>query len=447
MTLRKRYYIWLTKAYVKKWKKTIFWSIGIGAAVFFLVGLLLNLYVFPLIQKRVQKIGYWGTYTASTISDTILKDVSYGLTKIDNSGKITQGAAYKWSVQDNGKKYTFFLRKNQYFHNGDELTAENIPINFKDVTTKAIDKYTIELSLNNPYSPFLSTVSKPLILESEYGLGDYKIKKIQLNAGFVKSLELQNKKERDRKKIIFFYPTQNALKIAYALGEVDTALGLSDTNIEESNFKNWNNTLISTTIDYSELVSIFYNNVSGELSNKKLRQALNYALPEKFSAGERAYSPIPPISIYFSKSPNYGISDISIAQSLISEAPDFNKQIELTTTQEYEQSAKEVQDAWKKIGINTKIKIVTDFPKKFEVFLYSYKVPADPDQYTLWHSSQENNITNYKSLRIDKLLEDGRSTTDFEKRISFYSDFQKYLIDDVPASFLYFPNKYTLIRK
>ena len=73
-------------------------------------------------------------------------------------------------------------------------------------------------------------------------------------------------------------------------------------------------------------------------------------------------------------------------------------------------------------------------------------MPQDPDQYVLWHSDQRNNITHYKNLRIDKLLEDGRSISDIEKRKKIYADFQKYLTDDAPASFLYFPKEYNLSK-
>ncbi len=76
-----------------------------------------------------------------------------------------------------------------------------------------------------------------------------------------------------------------------------------------------------------------------------------------------------------------------------------------------------------------------------------FYLPRDPDQYTLWHSGQKNNITKYKNLRIDKLLEDGRKTVDLDERKTIYADFQKYLIDDVPAVFLYFPTEYQIKRK
>jgi len=100
-----------------------------------------------------------------------------------------------------------------------------------------------------------------------------------------------------------------------------------------------------------------------------------------------------------------------------------------------------------KIDIEVDIKTTDSLPDRFQVFLGEFKVSKDPDQYTLWHSNQDNNITGYKNLRIDKLLEDGRKTVNFDERQKIYYDFQKYLLDDSPATFLYLPYTYTLTRK
>jgi peptide/nickel transport system substrate-binding protein len=57
-----------------------------------------------------------------------------------------------------------------------------------------------------------------------------------------------------------------------------------------------------------------------------------------------------------------------------------------------------------------------------------------------------SSITRYKNLRIDKLLEDGRKTVNINERKKIYADFQRFLLDDMPASFLYFPYEYTVTR-
>jgi len=85
-------------------------------------------------------------------------------------------------------------------------------------------------------------------------------------------------------------------------------------------------------------------------------------------------------------------------------------------------------------------------PTDYQIFLGDFSIPKDPDQYTLWHSEGPDNITHYKDLRIDKLLEDGRKTIDVNQRKSIYDDFQKFLLEDAPAVFLYYPNEYTITR-
>ncbi|KKQ55358.1 MAG: ABC-type dipeptide transport system, periplasmic component, partial [Candidatus Woesebacteria bacterium GW2011_GWC1_38_13] len=62
-------------------------------------------------------------------------------------------------------------------------------------------------------------------------------------------------------------------------------------------------------------------------------------------------------------------------------------------------------------------------------------------------TQSETNITKYKNLRIDKILEDGRVEQDKEKRKELYFDFQRFLIEDSPAIFLYHPVWYNIHRK
>ena len=57
----------------------------------------------------------------------------------------------------------------------------------------------------------------------------------------------------------------------------------------------------------------------------KYDEATNNIIPAKLPQGQRAYSPIPPNSIYFSQSPNYGISDMELSKSLLSD----NKEIKI----------------------------------------------------------------------------------------------------------------------
>ena len=197
------------------------------------------------------------------------------------------------------------------------------------------------------------------------------------------------------------------------------------------------------------MVTLFYNTQDKNLSDRKLRDALSYQVPSTFLEGERAYTSVSPLSWAYSPL-NEHTQDSAHAAVLLDAAggaknlPTFT----INTLSKYEGVAKKLQKSWAKIGIKTKIVVVETIPDKFEMFLGDFIVSADPDQYSLWHSFQSNNITNFNDdKRIDKLLEDGRQTIDISERTKIYSDFQKYLTDEQPATFLYFPNSYTLKRK
>ena len=103
----------------------------------------------------------------------------------------------------------------------------------------------------------------------------------------------------------------------------------------------------------------------------------------------------------------------------------------------------------KKTGLKIDINIISyDRLDKFDLLLVFWKVPQDPDQYYFWHSTQqEGNISNYKNVKIDKLLEDGRATINIEERNKIYQEFQKIIQDDQQALFLYYPYIYTIKRK
>jgi len=449
MVLRRRYYFWLLKAYLKRWKKTVFLSILLGVGIFFACILTFTLYLQPIFEKKVEKVGFSGTFSPVTLPDSIVYEISHGLTEVTSSDQIKPKAATSWEIKENGKKYIFSIRPGQYFHNKRELTTKNLSMEFEDVTKKALDQYTVEYTLKAPYAPFLSTVSKPIFTNGLVGLGNYKVQDIELNAGFVESLSLQQNKDARIRKIFQFYPTENALKMAFMLGEIDRAEDLISTTTDQGDLSKWTNVSVSREVDYEELTTIFYNNKDNNLSDKKIRQALGYSLSSSYKYGERAFSPIPKLSQYYSVPATYAVVDQELSKTLLDSAniKPGELKLEITTTKEYEEVSQLVQKQWAAVGIKSSLKIVDSIPESYQVFIYSFKVPKDPDQYTLWHSAQKNNITQYKNLRIDKLLEDGRVITSIDERKKIYEDFQKYLLDDAPASFLYFPYKYSVRRK
>ncbi|ATN37149.1 ABC transporter substrate-binding protein (plasmid) [Rhizobium sp. ACO-34A] len=106
--------------------------------------------------------------------------------------KLTAGLAESWDVSEDGKTYTFHLRKGVLFHNGEELKADDVVFTFDrmlDPKTKAlgtdildfvdgaserldgtatsvrglqaVDDYTVKIVLKEPYAAFIALMASP----------------------------------------------------------------------------------------------------------------------------------------------------------------------------------------------------------------------------------------------------------------------------------------------
>lgn len=448
---RRRLLIWLVRAYLKKWGKTILLFFFLGLAVFFLLRMLFGYLStkLPFIQKET--IGLVGVYTVDNLPKQVNSKVGRGLTKIEEDGLPKADIAGGWEIKDKGKTYIFRIKKGLTFSDGSQINSNTIRYNFLNVKEERPDKYTLVFKLKDNYAPFLVSVSKPAYKNKSIGSGSYKIRDIKLNGDFIQSVDLVSAKNPYDIISYQIYPTEQALKDAYALGEINVVQGLTDLSYKKTTFINFKNTKVDKVLNEDLLVTLFYNTQDPVLSEKRLRQALSHAVPDTYKQGQLNRTPYTE-SIWINKSVSTTyLQDFEHAKLLLSESESATKSAErkvtITALSKYEEIAKEIKKAWEKIGVKSNIKTTDSLPDKFQIFLGDFRVSKDPDQYSLWHSGQDNNITKYKSMRIDKLLEDGRKTADFNERQKIYYDFQKYLLDDSPASFLYLPYTYTITRK
>ncbi len=443
VVVRRRLIFWLIKAYIKKSKKTLIISFFVGLLIFFafLFGARYLKTLFTL--HRYPVIGVVGSYEKDNLPPIVKNKLSRGLTRVDPNGSIRPDLATNYAISDGGKTYKFNLNPNLTFNDGARLDSRDLNYNFSDVKIEKPDKNTIVFKLKDSYAPFLSTVSQSVFKRGLIGVGDYFIKNIQLNGNFVQSLILGLVKNRFDTVKFVFYPTESSLKEAFMLGEITEASGLGNAEFKNLYFQKFPHTRVTNNIDYSHLVTLFYNISDGELSDKKLRLALSYALPDDMKFGKSAYLPYSPNSIYYNSEVPKRQQDLDHAKLI---RPEKTTKLTITTLKKYNNTAKLIAASWSKIGIKTTIIEVDEIPDRFQIFLSDFNVPRDSDQYPLWHSGQISNITRFRNLRIDKLLEDGRKTTNVEERKKIYFDFQKFLLEDMPASFLYFPYSYTVTR-
>lgn len=449
--LKRRLFFWLLKAYIKKWGRSFFIFFVLGCILFVLLLRFASGIVVRIPSASHTSIGMAGDYKVDGLPRLVLQDISMGLTRVDEDGRIKPGLAQSWKITQGGKKYEFLLKENQRFADGSMVDSKRIIYSFSDAVVERPSKQKIIFTLKDVYSPFLVSVSRPIFNEKFVGVGDYKIKKIDINGGFVRNIVLANSQNSFVTKSYQFYPSQNALKLAFLLGEIDQASGIMDTEYKNFDLSTFPNTSKHNITNFNRLVTLFYNTKDSVLSDEKIRSALSYALPNTFTRGLRNSTPFSPKSwVYDNGMLPQKNQDIQKATDLLkssSASSSAGLTITLKAFPKYRHTAEEIIAAWKKIKVGVKVEYVDSVPSDFQIFLGDFQLSKDPDQYSLWHSSQSQNISNYQNLRIDKLLEDGRKTTDIEKRRKIYEDFQKYLLADSPASFLFFPYEYDLIRK
>ena len=126
----------------------------------------------------------------------------------------------------------------------------------------------------------------------------------------------------------------------------------------------------------------------------------------------------------------------------------FTFEILTNQNKEREMTGVLVQRRLKDIGIDANIRVLewASFlgrfikPKEFDVVILGWSLSLDPDQYSIWHSSQQApgqfNFISYANPRVDQLLEAGRLELNPDKRVKIYHEFARILQEDSPIVYL-----------
>lgn len=202
----------------------------------------------------------------------------------------------------------------------------------------------------------------------------------------------------------------------------------------------------------------------------RVRKAINYAIDKQelidgvlLGMGEPVASPYKPGTRWSNPKLKPYSYDPAKAGALLEEAG-FKKNkngilerngkplsFEILTNQnkQREMSAVLIQRRLKEIGIDVRIRVlewasfISRFIKTgdFDVVLLGWQLAIDPDQYAIWHSSQQApgqfNFIGYKNQRVDRLLERGRTELNPDKRMNLYHEFAEILLEDSPIVYLF----------
>ena len=253
----------------------------------------------------------------STASDRALTSLIYsGLMKATPENKLINELSKSHSVSEDGTEYTFKLRENLIFHDGSEVTSDDIvftinkvkdPVirsslssNWANIQVEAIDSHTVKFTLpeanptflematlgilpkhlwvsvdNNRFS-FSSLNTKPV------GTGPYQIQSVSLEDGNpteyrLKAFKNYIKGEPYITNLTFpFYHEEREAWTALQQGEIDALAGFSPERLESIN--NRPDIEIKTT-PLPRVFAIFLNQNKNEaLADINVRRALSKAV-------------------------------------------------------------------------------------------------------------------------------------------------------------------------
>lgn len=202
----------------------------------------------------------------------------------------------------------------------------------------------------------------------------------------------------------------------------------------------------------------------------RVRKAINYAIDKQeiidgvfLGLGINIASPYKPGTRWSNPNLNPTPFDPDKARKLLKEAgfedrdndgilerdgKPFSFEIITNQNKEREKSAVIIQRRLKEIGIDVKIRAIewASFISRFintgefDVVILGWGLSLDPDQYNIWHSSQQApgqfNFVGYNNPKVDQLLEQGRTEFDPEKRMQIYHEFAEVLLEDSPIVYL-----------
>jgi peptide/nickel transport system substrate-binding protein len=355
---------------------------------------------------------------------------------------------------------------------------------------------TVVFTLEEPNPTFFEAVSLFIVPESRLGderldqlpfnmfaryplgSGKYRVTRTEQNVVYLAQNEYDDY-ESEVKEIVFkVFPDQESLEMSFRIGVLDAVGG-------------WDLDLLSFTQEYSNLQEfrkvenyrtklMFFNTRKEAFEKKDVRIGLSYIIDREqlieesnigavvrrgpFSESSWAFNDEVE---YYSYNPekaaeyfeNIGFKkneDSGYFESADGEILSFTLSYFDSPTNE--RLVGVLRDMLKEEGIILKTEKLTYnqitqeiiATRDFDILLYEIETTIDPDQYNLWHSLKSShpdlNISGYSYERVDILLEDARKSLDRSTRKEKYDLFQRYLMADAPAVFLYNPTFFYFVK-
>jgi peptide/nickel transport system substrate-binding protein len=411
---------------------------------------------------------------------------------LDTKGNIQPNLAESWESSRDGRTYTFRLRKGVKFHNGQEMTAEDVKfavdfvMNPKNAAAGFVemaavekaetpDRYTVVLAMKKTVPSFLASLtalrSFPVVPKGSVKEGIHKIGEFPPGTGPFKFVEWQPRQKIVLERYDDYWGHKAFLdRLIFRPIRDDTirfnALRTGEVDIVERAPLEWIQQIAGNKVkgilyaaaSYAEFRGVEFNVAAPPFNNKKLRQAVAYAMDKKeilqaahFGFGEVADQKYPKgHAWYFEGLPSI-TTDLDKARALLKEVGYKGEAVEFLVepTGPRETEAAVLQAQLKRIGMNVKLTVLEAgaYRTRQRTGEYGFKFDSGglyPDPYLAYLElkcepdlkNRATNTTGYCDKEMDKLLEQAEREVQPDKRRAILSRVVAKIQDDLPELYI-----------
>ena len=438
-------------------------------------------------------------YTGPTVNWSMITQIHNGLTEMDPWYEYQPVLAESWEVTDDGLEYTFALRDDVVFHDGEAFTSEDVVYTFEfygnpDNATlsasdfdsiesvEAPDESTVVVTLLQPNAAFITKAGSAFIVpehhhgsvgEEQYarepiGTGAFMLSEY-VPAEFVEVVAFEDH-FRGRPNLdgvrLNVVPEPSVRAIALETGDADSSVWSLQT---EDNIRLRDSGDFQTYISSSTAVNNFpMDNTSPQLSEKVVRQALMYAIDRDAIVNDlwqglavKATTNLSPALSFFHDDSGVKMYeyDPEMARQMLDDAgwvvgADGIREKEgvrlswtcgiIAGDQARRPIAESLQQWVSEIGCEMEIIESTAMSEEIrdhniQMGLHNWTYGGsggDPDASSTLHSKYSGSRVHYSNPEMDDLLDQGLAETDPAARQEIYKRIQEIFCEDVPILYL-----------
>ncbi len=436
----------------------------------------------------------WDIWTMLLVYDQLTRPTSDGLS-------IEPSLARSWQVSPDGKTYTFHLQQGVKFHDGTELTAEDVKFCVeRAVTAKntqwafildafksmdVVDKYTVRANLKRPHAPFLSDMALfavsiypksalatmgAKLWQSPIGSGPFKFVTWKRGSELALARNPQFWRKDGQPYVDEYHRMvvidDNSRVQQVQSGELDICLF---PPLAQAKALQGNPQVVVRLDNFMDSYFLTMNVTKAPFTSKLVRQALNYATDKNaivqkvnFGFGQPSGQALPVMFGYDSAIAPYPY-DPGKARSMLKQAGHtggFSFTMLIATGDATgAQEATLIQQQWAELGV--KMSIQTEDPnsltKRIETSPYDYQISPgymtsdiiDPDELVSFamagNGGTEAIWTLYNNKTVNDLAAAGAASLDRAQRQKIYAQLSRIHHDDAPMVFLYHKPSVTLV--